>query len=91
MPISLAGTAGYILNGMGQSVSNGDSEFITSEYVLGFVYLPAVVCISITSFFLAPLGARLAHSLPVPVVKKLFAIMLILLCIDMIYALSKNV
>lgn len=79
VPISLAGTLGYLLN--------DSSRFADMTYVQGFVYLPAVLCVSIGSFFFAPMGARLAHRLPVATVKKLFAIMLVLLCADMAWSI----
>jgi len=76
-PLSIAGTVGYIVNGMG-SVS------ASSELVLGFLYLPTVIIISAVSFFTAPLGARMAHKLPVPKLKKVFALLLMALSIKML-------
>lgn len=76
LPISIAGTAGYIINGWSASS--------VSHHTLGFVYLPAVLLISITSFLTAPYGARLAHKLPVAALKKGFALLLIILSIKML-------
>lgn len=76
LPLSIAGTLGYIINGWGNTS--------TEIYTLGFVYLPAVVLISITSFLMAPYGAKLAHKLPTPILKKSFAILLIILSIKML-------
>lgn len=78
LPISIAGTAGYVINGW--------SATSLSNYALGFVYLPAVVFISITSFIAAPFGAKLAHRLPVATLKKLFALLLIILSIKMLFS-----
>ncbi len=78
VPISMAGTLGYIINGWDVPVG--------ADYVLGFVYLPAVACVALSSYFFAPLGAKLTHSLPVPTVKKLFALLLILLCAHMAHS-----
>jgi len=76
LPISIAGTAGYIINGwLATSASN---------HALGFVYPSAVLLISITSFITAPFGAKLAHKLPVAVLKKVFALLLIMLSIKML-------
>jgi uncharacterized protein len=36
------------------------------------------------SFFTAPLGAKLAHQLPIPLLKKLFAGLLMLLSLKML-------
>lgn len=75
-PLSIAGTIGYIVNGMMQQSS--------SELMLGFVYLPGVVLISIVSYFTAPLGAKMAHTLPVAKLKKIFALLLMILSIKML-------
>ena len=76
-PLSIAGTVGYIVNGMMHS-SGG------AEMMLGFVYLPGVVLISIVSYFTAPLGAKMAHTLPVGKLKKIFALLLMVLSIKML-------
>lgn len=78
LPISIAGTLGYLLNGW--SVEYG------KEWVFGFVYLPAVAFIAMASFFTAPLGAKLAHSLPVGTLKKLFALLLAALSVKMLFS-----
>ena len=77
LPLSIAGTLGYIINGLMQSSSSADM-------MLGFVYLPGVLLISIASFFTAPLGAKVAHKLPVAKLKKVFALLLIALSIKML-------
>ena len=76
LPISIAGTLGYVLNGWGIDAG--------LDYTYGFVYLPAVILISITSFVTAPYGAYLAHQLNVSTLKKVFALLLILLSIKML-------
>jgi uncharacterized membrane protein YfcA len=68
-PIALAGAAGYVANGLLVAT--------LPPYSLGFVYLPALVGIAVMSMLTAPWGARLAHSLPVPSLKKAFAFLLI--------------
>jgi uncharacterized membrane protein YfcA len=77
-PISIAGTAGYIINGW--TATSG------SEYTFGLVYLPAVLIISTASFMTAPYGARLAHTLPVTALKKVFAVLLMLLSLRMLFS-----
>lgn len=52
-------------------------------YSLGYVYLPAVLGITLTSFFTSKIGATLTTKLPVPILKKAFAIFLIGVAIDM--------
>lgn len=76
LPISIAGTLGYLINGW----SNSSPD----DFTFGFIFLPAALMISSASFFTAPYGARLAHKLPVSILKKVFAILLIILSIKML-------
>jgi len=78
-PIALSGTMGYVVNGW----SNTSFE----NYTFGFVYLPAVMLISITSILTAPLGVKLAHYLPVKQLKKIFALLLIVLSVKMLFSI----
>lgn len=78
-PIAIAGTLGYLINGW-------NSEY-QQDYLFGFIYLPAVLLISLISYFTAPLGARLAHRLPVPVLRKVFAVFLLLLGAKMLLSI----
>lgn len=78
LPISVAGTIGYVINGW--------SAKLAGDHKLGFVYLPAVLLISITSFITAPFGAASAHKLPVAILKKVFALLLIILSIKMLFS-----
>lgn len=78
-PISVVGTIGYMINGW--AVTTGD------DYTFGFVYIPAVLLISATSFITAPYGARLAHKLPVKTLKKVFALLLIALSLKMLFSI----
>lgn len=75
VPLSLAGTAGFVATGM---MDNG-----LPPGSLGYVYVPAFVGIAITSFLVAPLGARLAHRLPVDVLRKIFVVFLVALAVKM--------
>jgi uncharacterized membrane protein YfcA len=77
LPIALAGAAGYLINGWG---STG-----LPDWSVGYVYLPALVAVSLVSMFTAPLGARLAHRLPVATLKKVFAGVLIVLSAKMLH------
>lgn len=79
LPISISGTLGYVINGW--SITSW------SNNMLGFVYLPAVLLISISSFLFAPLGVKMAHSLPVSVLKKVFAVVLIVLSVKMLLSI----
>jgi uncharacterized membrane protein YfcA len=77
-PLAAAGTAGYVLTGWGETG--------LPEYSIGYVYLPALAGIVIASVMLAPLGARLAHRTPGPLLKKIFAVLLFVLATKMLFS-----
>ncbi|WP_199065220.1 sulfite exporter TauE/SafE family protein [Chitinimonas sp. BJB300] len=79
LPIALGGLAGYAFNGVGLSH--------LPAYSLGFVYLPALIGIVVASSLVAPLGATMAHRLPVARLKQCFAGLLILIASRMLYSL----
>lgn len=76
LPIAIAGTAGYIMQGL--RVSDLPSPNI------GYVYLPALALVVMTSIPAAPLGARLAHRLPVKRLRTLFAMLLYFFAVRML-------
>ncbi|HYD97554.1 MAG TPA: sulfite exporter TauE/SafE family protein [Noviherbaspirillum sp.] len=76
-PIALAGTLSNIYYGMQTPGLPPGS--------LGFIYVPALLVISLASVSTAPLGAKTAHSLPVKSLKKVFAVMLYSLAAYMFY------
>jgi len=67
-PIAVAGTVGYMLHGMRVPGLPAPS--------IGYVYLPALAVVVVTSMLAAPLGARLAHRLPITQLRTLFALLL---------------
>ena len=67
-PIALAGTLGYVWAGIGMPQMPAGS--------VGYIYLPALVIISIASMAMAPLGARTAHRMDIRPLKKVFATVL---------------
>jgi uncharacterized protein len=74
--IAIAGTLGYMINGW--SKTSGES------YTLGFIYIPAFFVISITSVLMAPYGVRWSHRLPAPVLKKILAVIALMLSVKML-------
>jgi uncharacterized membrane protein YfcA len=71
LPIAIAGTAGFIVTGWAQAQLPATS--------LGFVYLPAWLGIVLASVLFAPVGAWLAHRLPAHLLRRFFAIFLLVL------------
>lgn len=75
-PIAVAGTVGYVVQGLRVPGF--------PEWTLGYVYLPALALIAAASIPVAPLGARLAHRLPVRRLRVLFSLMLLALALRML-------
>ena len=75
--VALFGSLGYILSGL-------DNELLPA-WSLGYVYLPALLGIVLTSSLFAPVGVKFAVNLPVQTLKKCFAIFLILVAIKMMF------
>lgn len=69
LPIALAGSLSYLYAGWGHAD--------LPEWSLGFVYLPALLGIVLTSTQFARYGARLAHYLPPKRLKQAFACLLL--------------
>jgi uncharacterized protein len=71
LPIALTGTVGYILAGL--NATN------LPPWSLGYVVLPAFAGVVVASTLFAPLGARLAHRLQPATLRRLFAVLLVIL------------
>lgn len=70
-PIALAGTFGYVIAGWNLPSA--------PPAAMGFVYLPALVVISIASVVMARFGVAAAHRLKMRQLRRLFALFLLLL------------
>ena len=79
-PIALAGSVGFMLTGYGAAG--------LPPYSAGYVYLPALVGLSVASILFAPVGAALAHRMPTAQLKRVFAVLLLVLATRMLIALS---
>jgi uncharacterized protein len=76
-PVALASTAGYLISGWGlPSALPG---------AFGYLYLPALLIVSLASVCMAPLGARAAHATDVARLKRYFALVLFCLAGYMLY------
>jgi uncharacterized membrane protein YfcA len=79
LPIAIAGAIGYVISGL--QISG------LPEKSLGFVYLPAFAIIALASLVSAPVGAVLVQKLSVKKLKKIFALLLILIGCNMLFSL----
>lgn len=75
--VALFGSAGYIISGL-------DNNLLPA-WSLGYVYLPALLGVVLTSSLLAPVGVKFATKLPVQTLKKCFAVFLILVSLKMMF------
>ena len=77
LPIAVAGALGFVAAGW-DAVHLPAGSF-------GFIYLPALAGIVLTSVLCAPLGARFAHTLPTATLKRIFALFLLVLGVHMLF------
>lgn len=75
-PIALAGTAGYVVSGWGLPPALPGAS--------GYLYLPALAIVALASVALAPLGARTAQRIDVALLKRFFALLLLVLAASML-------
>lgn len=78
-PIAVAGTVGYLMSGLKASG--------LPEYSLGFIYMPGFIGVVAISFMMAPVGAGIAHKLPVKQLKRGFGVFLAVLATKMLHGL----
>jgi len=76
-PIALANTVGYI--------ASGAHEAGSQPGMIGYIYWPALLVLVVASILTAPMGARMAHRLPVRVLKRVFACLLFCLALYMLF------
>ncbi len=80
LPLAVTGAAGYIIMG---NLAHSDLPLAAG----GYVYWPAVIAIGALSVLTAPLGAQLTHTLPVALLKRLFAVLLAVVAIRLMLPL----
>jgi uncharacterized membrane protein YfcA len=75
VPVAVIGTLGFVFSGWRVAE--------LPPLALGFVHLPALAGIVAGSMLTAPWGARLAHRLPVPTLRRIFAGLMYILATKM--------
>jgi uncharacterized protein len=79
LPTAIAGAAAF-------AASGADAGGTPAGMSTGFIYWPAVAGIASASILAAPLGARLAHHLPQPMLRRIFALVLAVIGLRMVSA-----
>lgn len=75
IPVAVVGTIGYIVSGLPVAE--------LPRYSAGFVFLPALAALVLASVTTAPWGARMAHRMPVKILRRVFACLLYALATKM--------
>jgi uncharacterized protein len=76
LPISVAGAIGFVLTGWNEPGLPPASS--------GYLYWPAFIGIAVASALSAPFGAKLTHTLPVEMLRRIFAAFLAILGVKML-------
>ncbi len=76
LPIAIAGTLGFIVSGW-------KSELMP-DWSIGYINLSAALSIVAASALTAPYGAKLAHKIPVVLLKRIFAVLLFFVAIKLL-------
>lgn len=72
------------ISGMIGFIWHGSSLEELPQYSLGYIYLPALLFVSCTSIMTTRVGAKLATTLPTPILKKVFSVFLMFVSINML-------
>jgi uncharacterized protein len=76
-PIALVNAVGYAISGQGLAG--------LPPGALGYIWLPGLLVIALCSVSTAPLGAKMAHTLPIAQLKRIFALVLYCLAAYMLW------
>lgn len=79
-PVAVGGTAGYIATGLNTPG--------LPDFTLGYVYLPCLLWTAAASVITAPFGAKAAHQMNIVVLRKLFAVLLLVLATKLLLKVS---
>lgn len=78
-PISVAAVAGFVIVGQNNAITN-------TNWLVGFVHWQAFLGIICTSIIFAPIGAKLAKTLPVDTLRRVFSVALLLVASSLFMA-----
>jgi uncharacterized protein len=74
--ITLGGALGYLISAKSTTSIPG---------CIGYIYIPAFIAIGLSSLFTSPYGVKLSHTLPINLIRRFFAILVICAGLFMIF------
>lgn len=77
LAVAIVATTGFMLTGWFAGIH--------LPWSTGYIYWPAFLGIAVASFLFAPVGAVLAHKLPTYMLKRIFALFLLIMAVDMMF------
>jgi uncharacterized membrane protein YfcA len=78
VPIAIFGALGYLATGLNNS--------LLPSFTLGYIYLPALIGISLTSIIAARYGAAIAHRVSEKILKRMMACMMFVISFYMVFS-----
>jgi len=92
IPISIIGTASYLLLGVlpplssAITIDGASAQRLIPDYgIVGYIFLPAMLLVSVVGLCFSALGVAMAHKLPVAKLKKFFGLFTLLIGMNMAY------
>ena len=78
VPIAIFGVFGYLISGVNNT--------LLPPLTVGYIYLPALIGISLTSIIAAKYGANIAHHVSENILKKMMASLMLLIFVYMVFS-----
>ncbi|EKD73987.1 MAG: hypothetical protein ACD_45C00118G0008 [uncultured bacterium] len=79
LSVGIAATISFMMTGL--------FAMMHVKWSTGYIYWPAFFGIAVASTLFAPVGAALAHKLPIELLKRIFGFFLLLMAVDMAFSL----
>lgn len=87
IPVSIIGATSYLILGLLSSVSAKQLPIAVPTYgTVGYIFVPALLLVSLAALYFNKIGVSVAHRLPVPRLKALFGVFTLLIGLKMAYS-----
>lgn len=83
--IALSAMISFTVASIGATINILEVHHFHHQWMTGYIYWPAVLCVAIPSIVFAKLGAKLSGKTPVKTLRKIFAFLLLLTAIELIF------